>query len=270
MVQASGAMRDDVPPRPAGAQRSGANLQSRRRPFRGVKTSTLVASRIIRDVGDQGLVEGDHLPTEAVLIERFGVGRASLREALRFLEIQGLITIRPGPNGGPVVGPLDPGDLGRMLSLYFYRRGATFRELVQSRLLLEPMMAGEAARSQDPVMLARLREALDIEEHNPVETDGYLAGANLFHLTVSEMGGNRVLELVAASLKTLFTDRVSGSLVPVDDRPRIRREHAAIAEAILGGDAQAAERLMHEHMTEYVRFVEVTQPALLDEVIAWE
>lgn len=243
---------------------------SRRRSFRGVKTSTLVASQIIRDVGDQGLVEGDRLPTEAVLIERFGVGRASLREALRFLEIQGLISIRPGPNGGPVVGSLDPGDLGRMLSLYFYRRGATFRELVKARLLLEPMMAGEAAATQDSEMLARLQHVMHIESSNGTDTPEYLHGANLFHLTVAEMGGNRVLELVSASLKTLFTDRVSGTLVPEEGRPRIQREHAAVAAAIVAGDSREAERLMRAHMEEYVRFVESRQPALLDEVIAWE
>jgi DNA-binding FadR family transcriptional regulator len=249
---------------------NGTPLHAGKRSFRGAKTSTLVATRIIRDIGDQGMVEGDRLPTEAALIERFGVGRASLREALRFLEIQGLINIRPGPNGGPLVGPLDPGDLGRMLSLYFYRRGATFRELVQARLLLEPVMAGEAARNQDAEMVAKLQRVLEIEAHNALETEAYLEGANAFHLTLAEMGGNRVLELVAASLKQLFTDRVSGTLIPVHGRSRVRREHTAIAEAVLGGDSRKAERLMRRHMQEYVDFVEARQPALLDEVIAWE
>ena len=275
MAEASGGRREAAGAG-AGASRRGAMSSSgaisgtRRRSFRGIKTSTLVATQIIRDIGDQGLVEGDRLPTEAALIERFAVGRASLREALRFLEIQGLISIRPGPNGGPVVGPLDPGDLGRMLSLYFYRRGATFRELVQSRLILEPVLAGQAARTKDRAAIAQLQRIIETEATSSVETDEYLAGANAFHLHVCEMAGNRVLDLMAASLKTLFTDRVTGTLVPRPEWPAIRRDHAAVAAAIVAGDSQRAEELMRQHMEGYVRFVEKRQPALLDEVIGWE
>jgi DNA-binding FadR family transcriptional regulator len=103
-----------------------------------------------------------------------------------------------------------------------------------------------------------------------VETAEYLAGANAFHLHVCEMAGNRVLDLMAASLKTLFTDRVTGTLVPPPERPAIRRDHAAVAAAITAGDSKRAEELMRQHMEGYVRFVEKRQPALLDEVIGWE
>ena len=61
----------------------------------------------------QGLGSGDRLPLEAAMVEQYGVSRASLREALRLLEVQGLIRLKPGPGGGPVVGAVEAANLAR-------------------------------------------------------------------------------------------------------------------------------------------------------------
>jgi GntR family transcriptional repressor for pyruvate dehydrogenase complex len=66
-----------------------------------VKTSERVAAAIVSEIVSRGLGAGDRSPNEATMLERFQVGRASLREALRILEVHGLISLRSGPGGGP-------------------------------------------------------------------------------------------------------------------------------------------------------------------------
>src|SRR5262245_26288531 len=78
-----------------------ASVDFNRRPL---KTSEIVALEIVRDIVAQGLAAGDRLPLEAQMLVQYRVSRSSLREALRLLETQGLIAIRPGPGAGTVVG----------------------------------------------------------------------------------------------------------------------------------------------------------------------
>ena len=79
------------------------------------------------------------------MMAHYDVGRGSLREALRMLELNGLVSLKPGPGGGPVVEAVNPAVLGRMLTLYLHVEGATYRELVAARLAVEPTCAGLAA-----------------------------------------------------------------------------------------------------------------------------
>src|SRR5579862_3784564 len=78
---------------------------------RTVKTAETVAAAIVRDIVARGLATGDALPSENAMLEHYRVSRASLREGLRLLEVQGLIRLKPGPGGGPLVGAVDPKNL---------------------------------------------------------------------------------------------------------------------------------------------------------------
>ena len=84
------------------------------------------------------------------MLERFQVGRASIREGLRLLEAYGVITIKPGHKGGPIVRDPDAIDLARTLSLFFRMVNASYRDLNEARLIIEPVMARQAAEKQDP------------------------------------------------------------------------------------------------------------------------
>lgn len=237
---------------------------------RGEKMSELIAREIVHDIVDRGLEPGAKLPSEGVMLEQLGVGRATLREALRILEVQGLIGIRPGPGGGPVVAGATSKDFGRMATLFFQMRGATFRELVEARLVVEPLMARLAAERQDTAAMARLGSAIDAARDAALDVDSDWAKASTdFHGAVAGLSGNRILDLFGEAIKEVWTDRVSGLMYPSDAREQVRKDHEAIAKAIANGDGRKAERLMHEHMIEFSSFVAERYPGLLDEVVDW-
>ncbi len=237
---------------------------------RGEKIFELVARDIIRHIAAERLPSGSMLPSEAQMLEQYDVGRASLREALRVLEVHGLITIKPGPGGGPVVAQVDSGDFGRMATLYFQVGGATFRELTEARLVMEPVMARLAAQRRDPERIEELRAVLEESREVPMAVDeNYLRTTRGFHSVVTGMSGNRVLDLFGASLKEIFTDRVSGMLFPASRRRHVVEAHEAIAKAIFRGEPARAERLMREHMEEFVEYVRKRHPGLMNEVVDW-
>jgi DNA-binding FadR family transcriptional regulator len=234
---------------------------------RGVKVGEAIAQDIVRKIGAEGLAPGTPLPSEAQMIEEYGVGRGSLREALRILEVHGLISIKPGPRGGPIVAEVSAAAFGRMASLYFQAARMTFRELMEARLVMEPVMARLAAERREPDKVELLRS---IAQGTPLDDDaGYLSHSGDFHRLVASMSGNGMLNLYSASLGHIFHDRVSGMFFPKARRAKVREAHAAIAQAIADSDADAAEKLMRDHMQEYATYVRRKQPALMNEVVGW-
>jgi GntR family transcriptional repressor for pyruvate dehydrogenase complex len=238
---------------------------------RRAKISQIVAAEIVRYVVEQRLEEGDRLPNEADMLQEFGVGRGSLREALRLLEAYGLISIRQGQNGGPVLATLRPQDLSRTLSFYFHLTGATYAELTEARMIIEPVMARLAAERQHPGDMQQLREITEREQQAPLADPEYLVCADEFHYAVSGMSGNRVLDLLGRSLRTMFQERVGyGSVLPDEDRRRNRRVHKQISEAILAGNGARAERLMARHLQELADALSERVPYGGSDRITWD
>lgn len=247
-----------------------------RRRRRTEKTAEWVAREILSDIVDRGLQPGAKLAPQAEMLEDFGVGRASLREALRILETHGLISIKPGPGGGPVVSGVHGSDFGRMATVFLHASGATFRELVDARLAIEPLMARQAAERQRRDAPPALKEALErgrkVVEGRDVAREGdraYVAAATSFHDAVTGQSGNRVLDLIARALKEIYIERIREIVYEPGERDRILEAHDEIADAILAGDGDTAERLMREHMDEYVDVIAKKFPGVMDEVVEW-
>jgi DNA-binding FadR family transcriptional regulator len=243
-------------------------LDSTRR--RADKLSELVAREIVHDIAARQLPPGTILKSEAELLTRYGVGRATLREALRILEVLGLISPRPGRGGGPVVAEVSSREYGRTSTFYFHLAGATVRELLESRLELEPLMAAVAARRQDEALRADLDRVAVRTRTAATDDDRHWGdAATEFHEVVARMTGNRILDVFSRALKGIYHDRVRALVYTPETRERVRKEHDAIARAINNGDAPKAERLMRSHMEEVVDFTMRRYPGLLDEVVDW-
>lgn len=233
---------------------------------RGAKVAEALAQEIVHEIVSRKLPPGTLLSSEAQMLEDFGVGRGSLREALRILEVHGLITMKPGRNGGPMVIEVGTRDYGRMSSLFFHLGGVTFQQLVDARLVMEPIMARLAAERRDQELVEQVADP----QATPVDDNAYFDATKDFHRTVAAMSGNPILNLFSASLEEIFRDQVNGMLSPKEDRRHVLEVHAAIADAIAEGKADEAERLMHQHMQEYADWVHQRNPRVVDEVIDWK
>jgi DNA-binding FadR family transcriptional regulator len=248
---------------------SGRGWPSDARMLRPVKLAERVAMAIVHDIAARGLAPLAMLPPEAELLATYGVGRASLREALRLLEVQGLIVMKPGPGGGPMVAGVDSRHFGRMLTLYLHVAGSTFRDVLAARMAIEPVMARLAAERRDGGHLAKLDQFLAHPPDPAVRPLRQMRSSLEFHAMVNGMSGNPVLDLFGQAVRHVYTDRQQGLAYPDHLRERVIREHAEIARAIRDGAADDAERLMREHMSEFVSVSTARYPGMFDELVDW-
>lgn len=233
---------------------------------RVVKTSETVALNIVHDMVAQGLTAGDKLPLETAMLHQYRVSRASLREALRLLEVQGLISIRPGPGGGPVVGSVDARNLSRTISLYFHLGGMKYADIFATQELLEPLCAQLACRN--PERVERLAAFLD-PESQPVDGTPYHMVTRDFHTTVYDLAGNGVLSLVTSSITHIVSSHIVSTMDPVELHESILQEHAQIARAIAAGKESRAVRLTQEHFQAQHEYYKRNWPARFNELIEW-
>ena len=232
---------------------------------RTMKASERVAQDIVRDIVRRQLETGDHLPLEAAMVEEYGVSRTSLREALRLLEVQGLISLKPGPGGGPVVGAVEPAHLARMAALYFHLGAATYADVMATQVLMESTCARLAAlnpartEAMAPWLIQELPD--QVGEYRDLTTG--------FHGAVYQLAANPVLSLLTQAVTHIVTQHVLLTMDPVDLRGTIVAEHAALADVIASGDADKAERLTAEHFQRQHDHFAERSPARLQEHIEW-
>jgi GntR family transcriptional repressor for pyruvate dehydrogenase complex len=235
------------------------------------KLSERVAGLIVGDIRTAagGRAAGMKLPGEAEMSVRYGVGRGTLREALRMLEVQGLISIKSGPGGGPVVIGRSPRRLGATAAMHLQVDGVTLGSVADARLRFEPFFAQQAAQHADPDGRQRLMALVDEANFAGGNENRDLQRASAFHAAVMDCAGNSVLSLLGMCLREIWSGSFRGQLYPQPEQARVRADHRAIARAIQSGHADRAERLMREHMEDFVSFAQQRFPSSLEEVVEW-
>ena len=163
----------------------------------------LIKAKII----EENLKIGTRLPSEIDLSQEFNVSRSVIREALRILEISGLVKIRKGPSGGIFVSNVYHKPIKDSLRNLILSGELTTDHLFDARLLIEPHIAREAARYATKKDLEALQKLMsDSETHfdDPVR----LRRNNLdFHLLLARASGNPVLSLMLESIFELMVER---------------------------------------------------------------
>jgi len=231
---------------------------------RTLKTSEVVALEIVRDIVREDMQPGDRLPLEAQMLVQYRVSRSSLREALRLLEVQGLIAIRPGPGAGTVVGRVLPGNLSRTLTLHLHMLGANYDELLEAWVESEPLLARLAALNPDREKVrASLSPFLD-EDHAWAVREGLQ-----FHDIIAELADNRVLSLALRSIGFIVTEQVLTSAERGELEQQIVHDHRELAEAIIAGDAELAANRMREHIRHAVEDFKAYWPLKVGEKVQW-
>lgn len=236
---------------------------------RNEKVAEQVAREILRVIQRDGLQPGSTLPSEAVMLERFNIGRGSLREALRILEVNGLVIIKTGPGGGPIVAASTPASFGQMWTLHLQSIGATYRELLDTRIEYESMLARRAAERVDADKAAAIKATLEESEELPADDMQYATVTTGFHSVVCASGDNAVMALATNAIQSIWSRRVTTVLFAPEDRPLVHQQHRDIAKAIERGNGRKAEQLMREHMDHYREYCERRYPARLDDVVDW-
>jgi DNA-binding FadR family transcriptional regulator len=230
----------------------------------------LVARRIVRDIVRRGLRPGDLLPPERSMLEQYEIARGTLREALRLLEFQGVLALKPGPGGGPVLLDPDASHLADTVVLLMQLKQSPFRTIVEVRTALEPMIAGLAARRIGTDSLTELDDTITAMRENIEDQHVFLEANKRFHDVIAWSSGNALFGFMVESL----LDIMDGTLVGIDyanpGRKAILTAHERVLAAIRSGDVTASEDRMREHIDEYVRHVERKFPDVLRRVIRWD
>src|SRR6476646_9308031 len=124
--------------------------------IRPQKMALIVAQRIVRDIQREGLGPGQKLPPERMMMETYEAGRGTLR----VLELQGVLSFKPGPGGGPVIEKPTAENLATTLTLLLQFDDARYQVIAEAREALEPVMAQLAASRITPEDLVRLEQTV--------------------------------------------------------------------------------------------------------------
>lgn len=234
---------------------------------RPLKTAEVVARRIVRTVLDDGLATGASLPSEARMMDDYDVSRESLREALRLLEVQGFITIRRGPGGGPVVGSVDPAAFGRMAAMYFEMAGATYDELYDAWREAEVLTAELAARNPDAALRAQVMAPYLTD--GPLDEDTPVDQQVTFHAALAALCGNRILQISLQLFGQIVTHHGVEAGDPGAGKGAVFHDHADLARAVRNGHPQRARDLMTVHVDRVVEHLRQFPATAGDQVVAW-
>lgn len=195
---------------------------------------------------------GDKLPSEKVLMDTFNVSRGSLREALRTLEELGFIIVKSGVLGGAYV--LGNGGQSFTRNLYdmILVEHISFEEIFQLRLILEPGLAGLAAKHRKADDIKSIEEANKTRQ-SALKVEKIPVVVNIdFHQAVAKASGNRMGALILDAIALVCQDEFKRISLSLDDHKTIFGYHKKILECIKKKDEQAASKLMYEHILDTI------------------
>lgn len=211
----------------------------------------LVAEEVVRSLARGDYAAGDRLPTEPRLQESYGVSRTVLREALKFVEGRGMITIRQGR--GAVVQPvrswdlLDPLVLSSMLE--HHPTPEAFEQLMAVRAMLEPDLARAAAERISADDLEELRRLLDRMVHELDQPEAFLLHDVEFHDVINRSAGN----LIALSIMNTIELPLRSSRRLTNSIPRALDQaqdaHQLIYDELVAHEPARAAEAMRQHLS---------------------
>jgi GntR family transcriptional regulator, transcriptional repressor for pyruvate dehydrogenase complex len=229
-----------------------------KRQLRQPRVAELVASRLREQILDGTLPAGSLLPKQEELLEDFDVSLPSMREALRILEVEGLVDVRRGNVGGAVVRVPGPDEAGYTLALVLQSRSVSLDDVATALRSFEPQCAARCAERRDRkrTVLAALQRNIDESKAALDDAETFMTLARAFHEELVAGCGNETMRLVVGSLERLWsaqTKQLAERTLDLGDfasravREAGLAEHVAIVEQISAGDADGAERAARDH-----------------------
>lgn len=227
------------------------------------KRSDMVVEQIKSWIVDEGLRPGDRLPQEKELIEHFGVSKGTMREALKSLEVQGLIRVSTGPKGGASVASVSLPRSMQLLANYFYFQDLTLPQIYAVRRLLEPELAATVTEHLTEADLHALENSVNLCSHPPadrgMEHQQRLAELD-FHDILANACGNEFLAFNCRFMNSLLKNctvikKIYGGEAQHVSPARVRKlaadglhAHQALLEAFRARNPARVRKLMLEHI----------------------
>jgi DNA-binding FadR family transcriptional regulator len=221
------------------------------------KTAELVARQIRNAVIRGELADGDTLPAEAQLIAEFEVSRPTIREAVRILESEGLVTVARGARGGAKVSSPSYEMVERAAGIILQAQRVTIGDLYEMRTLVEPPAARLVAERNSEAAVPILRSFIDQEMsniHNRMAVTMLIAE---FHRLLMDLSGNRTLNMFSQALRGLVDAHLALStrrhqvVDPEMSERQLRfglKSHSRLVDLIEARDGEAAEAHWKLHM----------------------
>jgi DNA-binding FadR family transcriptional regulator len=232
-----------------------------RRRLSARRTAEIVADELRRQIIDGELADGDLLPRQEVLVEQFNVSLVSLREALRILETEGLVSVRRGNRGGAVVHAPAKASAAYMIGLLLQSDTVPLADLGTALQELDPMCAALAAKRPDRsvTLVPKLKELNDAMAEHIEDGARFTEIGGKFHDEIVRGCGNHTMIAVVGSLETLWSSHLQwwadetaakGEYPALSKRRIALSIHTKIAEAIEAGDAERARKLSARHLAD--------------------
>jgi GntR family transcriptional repressor for pyruvate dehydrogenase complex len=214
------------------------------------KTYELVAERLLALISSRRLGPGDAIPSERELVQLYGVGRSSVREALRMLESKGVI--RSGGNGSFTVADFGNA-LGNSLDFLLAVEEADHVELFEVRRILEGEAAALAASRRLDPEVKKMATEIEAMEAGLDSQEAFITADLRFHLFVAEASRNRLIAHLMDAIRALLQRSLMSSYdIPGSPQGAIEM-HRLIVEAIADRRPEEARQLMQEHVSRVER-----------------
>ncbi|MER6511911.1 FCD domain-containing protein [Nonomuraea sp. NPDC001636] len=207
-----------------------------------------VLAQIERRIAEDGLTVGDRLPGERQLAEQLGVGRSSVREALRVLETLGVVSsqVGRGPDAGAVLTSRPDTALTDLLRLNLGLATLEQREVVDARLMIERWSAAHAAATTRAGVaeLAAAIEGMD----RAATAEEFVEHDTAFHCAIADASGNRLIAAIMRSLRDAMRRNAIEAVERLGDPSVLRADHERIRAAIAAGDPEEAQQAVTDHL----------------------
>jgi DNA-binding FadR family transcriptional regulator len=188
--------------------------------------------------------EGERIPTERALAERFGVSRTCVREALGALKLSGVIQGRPG--AGTYLAKASPGGIDRS-DLLLVEEGSPF-EILESRKIIEPAIASLAARKATTADVARLADAMESLRVSAEDEESLTEADRQFHMCMAEATHNRILIRTLGQILDLMQRIYYPAVGIVGPHDGYYDTHNEVFRNVRERNSKGAERAMRAHL----------------------